>query len=263
MREANEARQREEVMTSQVRALEESVATLQKQAETAEARAAAKVADSALPSFDFEEPTPEEIEKFQPDSVGFINKLSKKQLVGYIKPLVDKVNAMEKQLDRVRELDKLPQLEKAVADSSVESERIREEEFFRKEVLAYFNDFESVRDTPEWKSYLHSDIPGRGIKTHHLLDQYRKVHNAQGIRSLIQGHYDAQKMKPNLASLVTPSGTRVEGTPVSKPRLKASDYKQKLKEWTHKRVPTAQWEAFKSDFNTALAEDRVDMDVNL
>ncbi len=263
MREANEARQRADIQASQIRTLEETIGSLQRQTETAEARAAAKQADAALPSFDVEEPTSEQFQKFDIDSVDFINKLSKKQLVGYVKPLHDKIVAMEKQLERVRELDKLPGIEKAVAEAGTESERIREEDFFRKEVLAHFNDFESVRDTPAWKAYLYKDIPGRGIKIHHLLDSYRKVHNAQGIRSLIQGHYDELGAKPTLASLATPQGTRTEGTIPTKPRMKASEYKKNLRAFTSRQLSKEKWEAFKSDFNTALSEERVDMDERL
>jgi len=263
MREANEARQRAEVMASQVQALEEGLATLQKQLETAEARATAKEASAAFPSLDTEDLTPEEMNVFGKDSVGFVEKLTKKQLVGYFKPLLSKMEAMEKQLDRVRELDKLPQLEKVVKEAETETQRVREEEFFRKEILAHFSDFEAVRNTQAWKDYLAADIPGRGIKNHHLLNQYRLVNNAQGIRSLIQAHYDAIKAKPTLASLATPRGTSTEGSPVPKARYKASEYNAKLKDFLARKTAKKDWDAFKSEFQTAFNEGRVDMDARL
>lgn len=264
MREANEARQREGILTSQVQALEEGLATLQKQLETAEARAASKAADATLPSLDgVEELTPQEIELFGKDSVGFVEKLTKKQLVSYFKPMLAKLEAMEKQLDRVRELDKLPQLEKVVKEAESETQRVREEDFFRNEILKHYPDFEEVRETQAWRDYLAADIPGRGIKNHHLLNQYRLARNAPGIRSIIQAHYDAVKIKPTLASLATPRGTSTEGTPVVKPRVKASEYNAKLRQFTSRQLSKKEWDAFKSEFQAAYDEGRVDMDARL
>lgn len=263
MREINQHRERAELLASQVRALEESVERITKQAETAEARAAAKQADLALNFDPPEELTEQEITTFGEDSVGFVKKLTKKELIQLVKPLVDKVNALEKQVGRVSELDRLPQLEKTVQNAEAETQRVREEEFFRKEVLAYFSDFEAVRESPGWQDYLRADIPGRGIKNHHLLDQYRKVHNAQGIRSLIQVYYDAVKAKPTMASLATPRGTQTEGTVPVKPNMKASDYLSKLRAFTSRNLPKKDWDAFKVAFEQARNEGRVDMDARL
>jgi hypothetical protein len=263
MREANEAKERADALASQVAALQESVAELQRQKETAEAQAAATLAGSSLPSFEVEDVTPEEVQKFDADSVGFINKLSKKQLVAYVKPLVDKVAALEKVVARVSELDKLPQLERVVKDSQAETQRVKEAEFFRNEVLAYFPDFEKIRETQAWKDYLAADIPERGIKNQHLLAQYRAAQNAPAIRSFIQAHYDQQKAKPSLGSLATPRGTQTEGTPTVKPRMKASDYNAKLRLFINKRIPKEEWEPYKSEFLRAMAENRVDQDARL
>lgn len=262
MRQLNEANQRADVLASQVASLEEGLAELQKQKETAEARAAARQADSMLPSFDVEDYTPEELSQFE-DSMGFLNKFSKKQLVAYVKPLVEKVSAMEKQLERLSELDELPQLKKVVKQAETENERVREEEFFRTEILAYFGDFETVRETPAWKEYLATDIEGRGIKVLHLLNQYRLVRNAQGIRSLIQTFYDQHRAKPALSDLATPRGTQTEGAPIPQPRFKASDYREKLRLFTNKRLPKTEWDAYKSEFNNALKDNRVEMDARL
>lgn len=263
MREVNEAKQRADVLASQVAALEQGLEELRKQKETVEAQVAAKHADATMPGFEVEELTAEELEKFQPDSISFVNKATKKQLVSYIKPLVDKISALEKVVERVRELDQLPQLAKTVKDAETESQRVREEEFFRKEVLAHFSDFETVRDTQPWKDYLAEDIPGRGIKIVNLLNQYRLIHNAQGIRSLIQAYYDQNKAKPTLADLATPRGTQTEGSPVVKPRMKASEYKAKLKLFLGRRLAKADWDAFKSEFEAARLDDRIDMDERL
>ncbi len=263
-REANDAKARAELLASQVASLEEAVTELQKQKETAESLAAARRADSDIPSLDdVADPTPEEIEKFGDDSVRFVNQLSKKQLVGYVRPLMAKVAALEKSLARLSDLDRLPQLENVVKNAQAESQRVKDEEFFRTEVLAHFPDFTKVRETQEWKDYLAADIPGKGIKNGHLLNHYRLMHDAANIRAFIQGYVDQTKSRTTLASLATPGKTQTEGSPVQKPKLKASEYKAKLKAFTQRQLPKADWEDFKTVFNTALAEGRVEHDARL
>lgn len=260
-RSANEATERLETMAAQVAALEENITALTKRAETAEARADAKRADSDLPPLDDpEEITEKEQADFGPDSIGFVKKLSKRELLAYVRPLVAKVAAMEKSLARLSDLDRLPQIEKSIQSAQSDTQRIKEEEFFRKEVLTYFKDFETVRLTPEWKAYLATDIPDVGAKVGHLLHQYRLAHDAPAIRSVLQRFYENHKGKPSLGSLAVPAKTQTEGEPVVKPKLKASEYRAKLRDFTSKRLPREQWETFKSEFNTALAEGRVEMD---
>lgn len=260
-REANEATERLSTLSAQVDMLQGNIQELTKRAETAEALAQAKRADGDLPPLDDpDEISEKEMQEFGPDSIGFVKKLSKRELLAYVRPLVQKVAAMEKSLARLSDLDKLPQLEKAVQNTESQAQRMREEEFFRTEVLAYFDDFEKVRQTDEWKAYLTSDIPGRGIKVGHLLQQYRLSHDASGIRSVLQRFYDAREEKPSLAALAVPAKTQTEGTPVVKPKMKASDYRARLRAFTSKQLPRDQWLAYKTEFETALAEGRVDMD---
>lgn len=263
-REANEARTRADTLALQVQTLEEAVADVTKQKGTLEAQLAGKTAATDMP--DFDEPvdlTPEEREVFGADSVKFVEKMSKKELLRYIKPLVGRVAAMETQLARLPELDQLPQLKKVVTEAQQETSRNKEAEFFRVEVLKYFPDFEVTRETQEWKDYLATDIPGKGIKIGHQLHQYRLAHNAPGIRSIINGFYDAQNTKPSLASLAVPSKTSTEGTPSTKPKMKASEYKTKLREFINRKLEKPKWDAFKTAFNEALADGRVEMDDKL
>lgn len=263
-REANEANARAETMVAQVRALEEAVSDLTKRTETAEALAQVKHADADLPSLDdVEELSPEEVNVFGNDSVNFVKKLSKRELLAYIKPLVGKIAAMEKALARLPDLDKLPQLEKTVQSAQADAQRIKDEKFFRDEVLAYFKDFEAIRETPEWKNYITSDIPERGIKVGHLLHQYRLMHDAPAIRSILQTFYDNSKGKISLSSLAVPTKTQTEGTPLVKPKIKASEYKTKLRDFTSRRLAKPQWEAFKTEFETAMQEGRVEHDIQL
>lgn len=264
MQELNEFKGRFELVASQVAALEEANATLVKQKETAEAFATAKRADSDLPSLDdVPELSSEEVEKFGSDSVSFVSKLSKRELLSYVKPLVAKVQALEKSLARLPDLDKLPQLEKSIGNVQAESQRVKDEEFFRTEVLAYFPDFVKVREAQEWKEYLATDVPGKGYKIGHMLNHYRLSHDAPNIRSIIQGYYDRNASRPNLSSLAVPSKTQTEGSPVVKPKLKASQYKEKLTAFTQRRLPKVEWEQFKTEFNTAMVEGRVEMDARL
>lgn len=263
MREANEAKSRAEATAGQVRALEEAVAELTKQKDTAQALATAKRADADIPSLeDVGDFTKEELETYG-DSVGFVKKATKKELLAYIKPLLSKVAAMEQSLARLSDLDRLPSLEKSVQASVADSQRIREEEFFRKEVLAYFADFEKRREEPEWKDYLASDIPERGIKVGGLLHQYRLQHDAQGIRSVINAYYEKSKAKPNLSSLVVPQKTQTGSAPPTKLKLKASDYNSRLRDFISRRLPKGEWDAYKTEFEVALREGRVEMDARI
>ncbi len=260
MRQANEAQTRAEGMATQLQALEEAVAELTKQKDTAQAVAAAKRADADIPSLDdVGEFTPQELETYG-DSVAFVKKATKKELLAYIKPMLAKQAAMEQQLARLSDLDKLPNLEKSVQDSVANTQRIREEEFFRKEVLAFFPDFETRRDDPEWKDYLASDIPERGIKVGGLLHQYRLQHDASGIRSVIGAYYEKSKTKPSLSSLVVPQKTQTDSAPPTKPRLKASEYRAQLRKFTSRQLAKPEWDAYKTDFEAALREGRVEMD---
>lgn len=264
MREAEEAKNRTELLLSQVSSLEEAVNELTKQKETAEAMAQARRADSDLPSLDdIPDLSPEEIEVFGHDSAAFVKKLSKRELVSYVKPLVTKIQALEKSLARLSDLDRLPQLENVVKNAQAESQRVRDEEFFRAEVLAHFPDFTKIRETQEWKNYIATDIPGKGIKVGHLLNQYRLMHDAANIRSVIQTYYDQIEDRPSLSSLAVPSRTQTEGSPVVKPKLKASEYKAKLKLFTQRQLPKSDWEKFKTEFNMAMAEGRVEHDARL
>lgn len=257
----NEARQRAEVMASQVASLEEMVATLQKQVERAEARATVKSGE-LLNLEPPEDLTAEEREKFDGETIGFVEKLTKKELVRVVKPLQEQVQALQKQLE-LSQFDKIPQLEKTLKTNEVESRKLKEAEFFRKEVLEYFPDFVNARQTQEWKDFLVADIPGKGIKNGHLLEHYKNIDNALGIRTLLQSYFDSVKAKPTLASIATPRGAQTEGMPVVKPKLKASEYQSKLRLFTARRLPRDEWDKFKSEFNTALSENRVDMDVRL
>lgn len=262
--ELNDAKAQAQMLSQQVKALEETMGELVKQKETAEALASARRADENLPALD--DPgdlTDAERTQFGEDSIRFVQKLSKKDLVAYVKPLVEKLQAMEKSLARLSDLDRLPQLENVVKTAQADSQRVKEEEFFRKEVLSHFAEFEATRDTQDWKDYIAKDIPGKGIKVGHLLHQYRVMHDAPGIRSVIQAFYDQRQAKPSLASLATPPKSQSEGLPVEKARLKASDYKQKLKEFTQRRLSKPAWDTFKTEFETAFAEGRVDMDERL
>lgn len=262
MRELNESKQRLDLMASQIAALEEANTNLMQQKETAEALATAK--RTSLPSLDeVHEVTPDELEKFGADSVNFVSKLSKRELQALIKPLFEKVSSMETALARVSDLDKLPQLETSIKNVQAESQRVKDEEFFRVEVLGRFPDFVNVRTTPEWKEYLATDVPDKGYKIGHMLNHYRLLHDGSNIRSIIQGFYDRKEARPTLASLTVPSKTQTEGTVVTKPKLKASTYRDKLRAFTQRKLPKVEWETFKTEFNTAMNEGRVEMDAQL
>jgi hypothetical protein len=263
-RDADEARSRADILAAQVSHLEEAVAEIQKQKDTVEALATAKRVDADFPSMDeVGDISPEEREKFGDDSVAFVSKLSNREQLKYIKPLLAKVQALEKSLARLSDLDRLPQLESAVKNSQAEAQRVKDDEFFREEVLAHYPDFPKTKDSPEWKAYITTELPGKGMKIGNLLNHYRLMHDPVNIRAVIQGFYDHRGQNTSLASLAVPKNTQTEGTPVSKPKYKASEYQAKLKQWYSKQLPQAEWDKFKTVFNTAMDEGRVEMDARL
>lgn len=264
MREANEAREQMQTLQGQIRLLEGSVAELTKQKTTAEASASGRAAAAAMPALDdVGDLSPHEVEVFGSDSVEFVKKLSKRELLGYVRPLAERVAALETMLARLPELDKLPQIEKAVSDAQNDANRSREEAFFRKEILAHFPEFETARREPGWKDYLATDIPGAGIKIGHQLQQARLLHDGPKLRTIIKGYLDQRIARPSLGDLAVPSKTATEGEPVVKPRMKASDYKKNLRAFTGRKMASAEWDAFKTEFELAMQENRVDHDEKL
>lgn len=208
-------------------------------------------------------PTEAQMKEFGADSVDFIERIVKRTMAGVIKPLVAKLSTMETQLVRVREIDsKLPKLENAANVSLLSEARNKEREFFQKEVLAHYPDFETVvRGTPEWQKYLLEDVQGRGYKVGEMLKTHRDSANAVGIRTIIGAFYDRKKEQPSLESLAVPGKTG--GDAPLKPesaKVKASEYNLKLKQFTFKKIDKPTWEAFRTRFDQALAAGNVEMD---
>jgi hypothetical protein len=178
--------------------------------------------------------------------------------------MLDRVKAIEGALGRLKDLDKLPVLEQSVRATTAAAEKHASDEFFRKEILTYFPDFETIRDTDAWKSYLNQEVPGRGMKVGHLLTHYHNNHNAVGVRAVLTSYYDAKKGTPTRDSLAVPGKAQTEGRPNGqKPRYKASEYQIKLRQFINKKLPKADWESYKANFDAALAEDRVDRDATI
>jgi hypothetical protein len=201
---------------------------------------------------------------FGDDTVSFVSKLARKQVAAAVKPLLDRMKAIEGALGRLKDLDKLPGLEQSVRATAAQNERQVSDEFFRKEILTYFPDFETVRDTDAWKTYLNQEVPGRGMKVGHLLTHYHNNHNAVGVRAVLTSYYDAKKGTPTRDSLAVPGKAQTEGRPNgAKPRMKASEYQIKLRQFINKKLPKADWESYKANFDAALSEDRVDRDATI
>jgi len=241
---------------------QERIDTLTKQVEESNRSATLSSTDRTLSEF-VEAPdlTPDEVSTFGTDSVAFVNKVARKQLAAAVKPILDRMKAIEGALGRLKDLDKLPVLEQSVKATAAETERRASDDFFRKEILTYFPDFEKVRDSDTWKGYLNQEVPGRGMKVGHLLTHYHNNHNAVGVRAVLTSYYDATKNAPTRDSLAVPDKARTEGKPNgAKPRYKASEYQTKLRQFINKKLPKAEWDAYKAEFEAALDDDRVDRD---
>lgn len=219
--------------------------------------------DKVVADLNGEGPTEQQLKDFDADAVDMIRRITNQRLAGVVNPLVERMKAIEAQLGRLKELDKLPRLEESANVASMEVARSKELEFLRKEVIAYFPDFETVKDTKEWRDFVGQDIPGRGIKIGHLLGTYRKAYDPIGIRSVISAFYDKQK-KPTLDSLVVPGKTNAE-VPVGAPpaKIKASEYKAQLKAFTGKKLSLPDWNAFRTRWEQALAAGNVEMDTEI
>ena len=243
----------------------EQIDTLRKQLEESNRMATQSTTDRALAEFnEVPDPTPEELTTFGTDTVAFVTKLARKQVAAAVKPMMDRMKAVEGALGRLKDLDKLPQLEQSVKATAADTEKRVSDEFFRKEILIHFPDFETVRNGDAWKTYLNQEVPGRGMKVGHLLQHYHNVHNAVGVRAVLTTYYDAQKATPTRDSLAVPDKARTESRPGGpKPRMKASEYQFKLRQFINKKLPKTEWESYKAEFDAALADDRVDRDANI
>jgi hypothetical protein len=239
------------------------VGQLETENTTIKQQTTASAVDKAVADLNGEGPTEEMLKAFEPDAVELMRRITNQRLAAVIGPVVERLKAMESMLGRLKELDKLPKLEEAVNVTQIDAGRNRELEFMRKEILPHFPDFETVRSSAAWKDYLGQDIPGRGIKRGHLLHTYRQMSDASGIRSVLTGFYN-QRDKPGLDSLVVPDKTNADVPTSSAPvKIKASEYKQKLRDFTSKKLPKPEWEAFRAKWDAAISSGNVEMDVEI
>jgi hypothetical protein len=244
-------------LTERLTAVETENATYKNQTSASSVdKAVAELSNAAL--------TEAQAKEYDADTLDMVERVAKKAMAGVFGPLVERLKVIEGQLGRLKELDKLPKLEQAAEVVSLDQQRSREMEFLRKEVLPHYPDFETVRNTPEWKAYLGRDIPGKGIKVGHLLNGYRQTADAIGIRSVLAQFYEGRKSAPGLDSLVVPAKTNGDAPPkADAPKIKASEYKQKLKDFTSKKLPKPEWEAFRTRWDEAIAANNVEMDVEI
>lgn len=243
-------------LTEKVGALEQEKTTLQ-QRQTTDSLTA------AVSSLDETGPTEAQLQEFGKDSVDFVERVVKRAVAAIVKPMVARLSDMETTLARVREIDgKIPKLENAANVSFIEAARSREQDFFSKEIQPHFPDFaQSVRGTTAWQNYLLEEVPGRGYKIGELLKTHRDSANAAGIRAVIGAYYDRKKATPSLESLAVPAKTGADAPlqPEST-KMKASEYKRMLQQFTFKKVSKADWEAFRTRWDAAISSGNVEMD---
>lgn len=214
-------------------------------------------------ALDGEGPTDQQKTEFG-DSLDFVQRVVRQQLAAVIRPIVERLATLETVSARVKEIgDKLPRFERTAEVTEITSQRAREIEFLQKEVIPYFKDFETVRNEPEWKTYLAADT-GRGYTNGDLLKTYRQTGDAVGIRTLLGKFYDSRKAAPSLNALAVPAKTGGDTIPQpAAAKMKASEYKQKLRDFTMKKLPKDQWDAYRTRFDEAIAANNVEMDVEL
>jgi len=268
-REVEELKQRFELVNGNRTFLEGKIGELSQQIEALQSQntemSRKNATSSIAASLDDSGPTPEQTKEYGPEGIDFVERVVKRSMAGVMRPLLEQLASMETALGRVKELDaKVPMLESAANVAHMSNARAKELEFLRTEVIPYFADFETVRNTPEWKEYLQKAVPGRGYKIGELLQTHRQSSNAVGIRTVIGGFYDSRKVQPSLDSLSVPAKTGGNAPMAPTPdKMKASEYKQNLKDFTSKRLPKAEWEAFRARWDQAIASGNVDMDVEI
>lgn len=251
-------------LESRLGELTEELERLKAEKATRDEQAATSHVDKVAADLNGEGPTEEQLKNFDADAQDFIKRVVNQRLSAVVGPILSELKAIHTALGRVKDLpDKLPQLEESAKVASLEQARIREAEFLRKEVLPHYPDFETVRNKQEWKEYLNQDVPGRGIKVGHLLHSYRQLSNAVGIRAILAGFYDKGK-KPTLESLLVPDKTNAD-VPLAPAaaKIKSSEYKKKLQDFISKKMPKAEWETFRAQWDAAIAAGNVEMDVEI
>lgn len=257
--------QNRQFLESQLTTLTEQVQALQTANEQLSESTSASSVQKIVAGLDVKPLTPQQIEAFGDDSVGFVTQIVKNQLAEVVKPMLERLAQLEKGVSRVKEIDgKLPQLETAARVASIESARSKELQFIREEVLPYYPTFEKDRTTQPWKDFLQKEVPGKGFKYAHLLQSYRETSNAVGIRTILEAFYLGRTPSKTLDSLAVPAKTNADAPPApAVAKIKASEYKTKLKDFTSKRLSKADWEAFRDRWDKAIASGDVEMDVEI
>lgn len=268
--ELQELKQRFDVINGNRAFLETSITEqaarsqeLERKLQELQAQGVTQQVQSVVGSLDEGGPTEEQKKEFG-DSLDFVQRVVRQQLASVVKPLIAKLADMEKRLDRVKEIDsRLPHIEESVKVTDMQMARSREEQFIRAEVLPHFPDFETVRNTKEWKEYLSRDT-GRGYQVGQLLKTYRQANDAQGIRAVIGGFYEQRKSKPSLDSLAVPGKSAADAPETPAPaKMKASEYQANLRAFTSKRLSKQDWDAYRARFEQALNAGNVEMDAEL
>lgn len=271
-KELQELRSRFEIVNDNRQFLSNTVTELQGKIEAMTKQLEAATAQPAQPPEDIakisaqlegEGPTDKQKEEFG-DSLDFVQRVVRQQLQGVIKPIIERLVALEGVSTKVKEIgEKLPRFEQTAQVTEIQTARSRELEFLQKEVLPYFKDFETVRLTPEWKTFLAADT-GRGYTNGDLLKAHRQTGDAVGIRTLLGKFYDSRQQAPTLDALSVPAKTGGDVLPQPPaPKMKSSEYKQMLRDFTAKKLPKDQWDAYRKRFDEAIAAGNVEMDVEL
>lgn len=212
-------------------------------------------------SLNEEGPTEKQKEEFGADGIDFVSRVVRKELAAVFKPVIGRLATLEDAANRVKVIEgKLPRFEENAKVTDMNAARQKEIEFLRAEIIPHFPDFETIRNTPEWRTYLQKDT-GRGYSVGQLLATYRQTGDAVNIRALLGTFYDAKKAAPSLESLAVPAKTSADAPPTpAVPKMKSSEYKANLKAFTSKRLLKAEWEAYRARWDEAIKTGNVDMD---
>ena len=260
--ELEELKTRFEVLNSNRLFLEQTLAE-QANARPAEPAApAAPTPDIAkiAASLNSEGPTEDQKKEFG-DSLDFVQRVVRQELAAVVKPLIERLGTLESAASRVKVIEeKLPRFEENAKVADMNAARQKEVEFIRSEIVPHFPDFETVRNSPEWRAYLQKDT-GRGYSVGQLLASFRATGDAVKIRALLGTFYETRSAAPSLDALAVPAKTTADApTTPETPKMKSSEYKANLRAFTAKKMLKADWEAYRRRWDEAIQNGNVEMD---
>lgn len=253
------------IMQEQLRRMQaenEALATSRQAEVQAQVEQAAEVAlplsDAAL--------TDAEKTKFGPETEAFVNKLIDARLRTVLSPLLGRVKELSQFRSEIG--TRVATTEQATAAMAKPMLKVIGKGFLEEEIIPHFPDFNTRKQSPEWKKFISETEPGTGRKYADLLRDTMATQDALVARNLIGHFYLRHPSQP----AATPTGMATEpstvasgaGTgspPVSPTQTVAefpfSKYKNATAAFSKKQITRDQLHAIKAEYEAAAQAGKV------